>query len=233
MGDAMPLETQKIKTWYVDQCAEDAMAEGHAPIWRHLIGLLPERDLSTKVVLDFGCNQGGFLRLLYAMRPFRRALGIDIAEQSIAKANALKGTLPIQYQAGGSIAGWDEEFDLATSHEVICLIKDIDAHAREVWCALKPGGAYYAVTGCHTDNPLWPKWRELVAQRTNTVVHDRSIADYARIFAQAGFQVSGRRLGFDGFIPHQSEGWMPDFADALEYYTETKVVFRLVKAAGG
>lgn len=223
------MDTSNIRTWYIDPRAEDAMADGHTPIWRHLIGLFPERDLSSKAVLDFGCNQGGLLRLLYSMTPFRKALGIDIAEASIEKANASKGGLPIQYQAGDSVAGWDEAFDLAVSHEVIYLVKDIERHAGEIWRALKPGGVYYAVTGCHTDNPLWPRWRTLVAERTNTVVQDRSIDDYATAFAVAGFKVSARKLGFDGFVPHMPGGWMTDFAQSLEYYTETKIVFRLVK----
>lgn len=218
-----------IATWYVDPDAENAMADGHAPIWRHLIGLVPEQDLSTRTVLDFGCNQGGFLRHLHALRPFRKALGIDIAEQSIAQANALKGNLPIQYQTAARLVGWADEFDLAFSHEVIYLIEDIAGHARDIHAALKPGGVYYAVTGCHTDNPLWPEWRKLVAERTNTVVQDRSIADYARIFAEAGFKVAARKLGFTGFVPYLPDGWMPDFADALDYYTETKIVFRLVR----
>lgn len=205
------------------------MADGHAPIWRHLIGMIQERDLSGKTVLDFGCNQGGFLRHLHAMRPFRRALGVDIAEQSIARANALKGNLPIQYQTGGSVTGWKAQFDLAFSHEVIYLVKDIDGHASDIWQSLKPGGVYYSVTGCHTDNPLWPKWRELVATRTNTVVQDRSITDYAKAFERAGFKVSARKLEFDGFVPYVADGWTPDFADALTYYTQTKVVFRVVK----
>lgn len=182
-----------------------------------------------KTILDFGCNQGGFLRHLYAMRPFRKALGVDIAEQSIAKANALKGNLPIQYQTGADVGGWNTEFDLAFSHEVIYLVTDIDGHASDIWRSLKPGGVYYAITGCHTDNPLWPKWRELVATRTNTVVQDRSITDYAKAFERAGFKVSARNLEFDGFVPYVADGWMPDFADALTYYTQTKVVFRLVK----
>ncbi len=220
---------QTISTWYVDPDAEDAMADGHAPIWRHLIGLVPEQDLSTRTILDFGCNQGGFLRHLHALRPFRKALGIDIAEQSIARAEALKGNLPIQYQAGARLTGWSEEFDLAFSHEVVYLIQEIEGHARDIFAALKPGGVYYAVTGCHTDNPLWPAWRKLVAERTNTVVQDRSITDYAGIFAGAGFKVSARKLGFTGFVPYLPDGWMPDFADALDYYAETKIVFRLVR----
>ena len=229
----MPQDSKTITTWYVDPDAEDRMADGHAPIWRHLIEMIVERDLTHKSVLDFGCNQGGLLRHLYAIRPFRKALGIDIAAQSVAKAEAFKGNIPVQHAVGGTLEGWVGEFDLAISHEVIYLVPDIDAHARDIFKALKPGGVYYAVTGCHTDNPLWPKWRDLVAQRTNTVVQDRSITDYAAAFTRAGFAVSGRKLEFDGFVPFYEDGWMPDFADALDYYTQTKIVFRLVKPLDG
>ena len=162
----------------------------------------------------------------------RNGLGIDIAAASIDKAEALKSDLPIQYQVGSSLSGWDGSFDLAISHEVIYLVREIERHAEEVWKALRPGGVYYAVTGCHTDNPLWPQWRSLVAERTNTVVQDRSISDYVRIFGEAGFGVSARKLGYDGFVPHVPGGWMPDLADALRYYTETKIVFRLTKPRG-
>ncbi|PYB77564.1 class I SAM-dependent methyltransferase [Rhizobium wuzhouense] len=223
-------QPETISTWYIDPDAEDAMADGHAPIWRHLIGLVPEPDLSRQAVLDFGCNQGGFLRHLHALRPFRKALGVDIARQSIDKANALKGNLPVQYQTDTKLAGWHAEFDIAFSHEVIYLIEDIEAHAADMLRVLKPGGVYYAVTGCHTDNPLWPAWRKLVAERTNTVVQDRSVTDYARVFAGAGFAVSARKLAFDGFIPYQPGGWTPDYATALDYYSQTKIVFRLIKA---
>ena len=223
-------QSATISTWYIDQDAEDAMADGHAPIWRHLIGLVPEKDLSRAAVLDFGCNQGGFLRHLHALRPFHKALGVDIARQSVDKANALKGNLPIQYQTDTKLNGWDGEFDIAFSHEVIYLVEDMAGHAVDMMRVLKSGGVYYAVTGCHTDNPLWPAWRKLVAERTNTVVQDRSVTDYARIFAEAGFQVSARKLEFDGFVPYAPGGWTPDYATALDYYTQTKIVFRLVKA---
>ena len=54
-------------------------------------------------------------------------------------------------------------------------------------------------------------------------------SDYCRAFAKAGFEVSGRKLEYDGYIPFVEDGWTPDFADALNYYTETKIVFRLIK----
>ncbi|HGM6831564.1 TPA: class I SAM-dependent methyltransferase [Serratia marcescens] len=218
-----------IPTWYRDPRAEEAMADGHAPIWRHLIGLVPENELSGVKVLDFGCNQGGFLRLLYQLRPFQQGLGVDIARRSVDEANRLKGHLPVVYQTDTRLNGWDDHFDIAFSHEVIYLIDDIAQHAADILRVLKPGGVYYAVTGCHTGNPLWPQWRERVAADTHTVVQDRSLADYARIFSAAGFQVSARRLGFSGFVPYEPDGWMPDIAAAIDYYWHTKTVFRLLK----
>ncbi|MGP0915740.1 class I SAM-dependent methyltransferase [Serratia sp. CY70267] len=85
------------------------------------------------------------------------------------------------------MTGYENHFDIAFSHEVIYLIEDIAQHAADMLRVLKPGGVYYAVTGCHTDNPLWPQWRERVAEQTHTVVQDRALDDYARIFSAAGF----------------------------------------------
>ena len=58
-------------------------------------------------------------------------------------------------------------------------------------------------------------------------------SSWSLVFARAGFEVSGRKLEFDGFIPFIADGWTPDFADALDYYTQTKIVFRLVKGPNG
>lgn len=167
--------------------------------------------------------------MLNQISPFREALGVDIACQSIEEANRLKGNLPITYQTNTRLKGWDNYFDIAFSHEVIYLIEDIKQHASDMLRTLKTGGIYYAVTGCHSDNPMWPEWRERVAKHTHTVVQDRSLSDYAHIFSEAGFYVSARRLGFTGFVPYEAEGWMPDIAAAIDYYFHTKTLFRLVK----
>lgn len=228
MTAALRAEPKAISTWYVDPGADDVMADRHAPIWRHFVDLVPEQDLRGKAVLDFGCNQGGFLRLLHRLRPFRTALGVDIAAQSVAKAEELRGDRPIRYAVGGTVDA-DAAFDIAFSHEVIYLVEDLAGHAADIHRALKPGGVYYAVTGCHTGNPMWPSWRDLVAQKTNTVVQDRSVTDYATVFATAGFTVSARPFAFADFVPYEPSGWMPDFAAALDYYTRVKTLFRLVK----
>src|SRR5689334_7049006 len=68
---------------------EAAMEGGHRPLWWHFIGSIIETHLSTRRVIDFGCNGGGFLRLLHSLKPFRQGLGIDIAQDSIAAARNL------------------------------------------------------------------------------------------------------------------------------------------------
>jgi SAM-dependent methyltransferase len=197
--DIVDREPGSYGTWHADAAKEAAMEAGHRPLWRHFIRIVTESDLSTKAVLDFGCNRGGFLRLLYGLKPFRRGLGVDIAHDSIATARSLAGATPVEYEVATDLSRWQAQFDLAFSYEVIYLIPDIDAHALQIWQSLRPHGIYYAVTGCHTDSPLWPTFRRVISETTNAPVHDRSLNDYAAAFASAGFEVALRRFGSTAF----------------------------------
>lgn len=226
MGSAPPL----YDTWHQDPAREPAMEEAHRPLWRHFIGAVLEADLSTRDVLDFGCNRGGFLRLLHALKPFRRALGVDIARESVRAARELTGTAPISFEVASDLSAWHGSFDLAFSYEVIYLLPDLVAHAADMHAALRPGGVYYAVTGCHTASPLWPRWREVIGGATNAPVQDRSPEDYADAFAAAGFEASVRRFGYDGFVPATKDRrYYPRLLDALDYASEHKLLFRLVR----
>jgi SAM-dependent methyltransferase len=91
------------------------MEEGHRPLWRHFIETIPETNLSTRQILDFGCNRGGFLRLLHSPKPFRQALGVDIAQDSITAARNLAGSAPIEYEVASDLTGWPGRFDIAAS----------------------------------------------------------------------------------------------------------------------
>lgn len=219
-------------TWHTDAQREVAMGHSHAPLWRHFIETLPEGDLRARTVLDFGCNRGGFLRLLHALRPFRRAVGIDIASQSIAAATAAKGDLPLHFEVATDLAPWADSFDIAFSYEVIYLLPDLAGHARGMFEALRDGGVYYAVTGCHTENPLWPRWREVIGASSNAPVQDRTPQDFIDAFAAAGFAVSVKRFGYDGFIPATKDrSYYPSIVDAITYASDHKLLFRLEKQA--
>ena len=223
-------QTVVLKTWATAQDVEDGMNEEHPILWRRMIALMTERDLSGKTVLDFGCNQGGLLRALYHSHGYERALGVDIASESVAKAQALAGPIPARYEVRTDLAGLEGQFDVALSHEVIYLLPNLEAHAAAIHACLKPGGVYYAAIGGHADNPQWPRWRELLAPLSNLPIQDHSLDDYARAFEAAGFRVSAQRFRVDEFIPiNPNSEFMGGVAAALEYYDSSKVLFRLQK----
>ncbi|WGF88657.1 class I SAM-dependent methyltransferase [Marinivivus vitaminiproducens] len=217
-------------TWYKETGRDAQMADGHRPYWRHFIETVPESDLSRRTVLDFGCNRGGFLDLLHALKPYRRAVGVDIATESVEAARRTCPHLPAVFEVAHDLARWPEAFDVAFSYEVIYLLPDLAFHARQIAQALRPGGVYYAVTGCHTASPLWPRWRELIAATSNAPVQDHAPDDFIQAFAGAGLEVSFRQFGYKGFVPAvRHREYYPDPIDAIRYADQDKLLFRLVK----
>ena len=206
------------------------MGAAHAPIWRRMIHVSVPHDLSQSTMLDYGCNQGGFLRLLYDRHPFKSAVGIDIARESVARAELLKGQRPIEYRVADSAASLGRTFDYAFSHEVIYLLPDLASHARDVKAALRVGGAYVAAMGCHTDSGVWPSWRKLIAEHSSIPLYDHSLEDVSGAFAEAGFTVAVRPLALDAFMPVTiGSAYFPKITDQLRYYNTDKVLFRFVR----
>ena len=145
-------------------------------------------------VLDIGCNQGGFLRMLHDSVSFAEGVGVDLATERVALAEAHKGDRTLRYLATDQLSDAGTGFDVAFSHEVIYLIGDLADHARQVFEILRPGGAYYAVTCCHRDNPLWATWRPGIEVVSNVPVPDHSVGDIATAFRDAGFDVAINRF---------------------------------------
>ena len=218
-----------ISTWNRNPADEEAMGAAHTPIWRHMIDVSVSDDLRDATVLDYGCNQGGFLRMLYDRHPFRAGVGLDIARESVARAELLKRQRPIEYRAGSIAADLGNSFDFAFSHEVLYLLPDLSVHAADMKEALRPGGAYVAAVGCHTDSAVWPKWRKLIAETSSIPVYDHSLDRVAKAFSDAGFTVSVRPLALDAFMPVTvGSEYFPKIVDQLRYYSQDKVLFRFV-----
>lgn len=218
-----------ISTWNRNPADEEAMGAAHTPIWRHMIDVSAPDDLRDATVLDYGCNQGGFLRMLYDRHPFRAGVGLDIARESVARAELLKRQRPIEYRAGSIAADLGHSFDFAFSHEVLYLLPDLSVHAADMKEALRPGGTYVAAVGCHTDSAVWPKWRKLIAETSSIPVYDHSLDRVAKAFSDAGFTVSVRPLALDAFMPVTvGSEYFPKIVDQLRYYSQDKVLFRFV-----
>jgi len=219
-----------IPTWNRNPADEEAMGAAHAPIWRRMIDVGIHGDLRQSTILDYGCNQGGFLRMLHDRHPFRAAMGIDIARESVARAELLKGHRPIEYRVGASAAALGRVFDFAFSHEVLYLLPDLAAHASDIKAALRPGGAYIAAMGCHKDSAVWPRWRKVIAETSSIPIYDHSLDGVARAFSEAGFNVGVRPLDLDAFMPVTvGSEYFPKVVDQLRYYSQDKVLFRFVR----
>lgn len=219
-----------IATWNRNPAEEEAMGAAHAPIWRRMINVSVPHDLHDSTILDYGCNQGGFLRMLYDRHPFKSAVGIDIARESVARADLLKGHRPIDYKVADSAASLGRTFDYAFSHEVLYLLADLAAHARDIKAALRPGGSYVAAMGCHVDSSVWPRWRKLIAETSSIAIYDHSLEDVSQAFSAAGFTVAARPLDLDAFMPVTvGSAYFPKVVDQLRYYSQDKVLFRFVR----
>jgi SAM-dependent methyltransferase len=224
------LRPSTIATWNRNPADEEAMGAAHAPIWRRMVDVSVPHDLSASTVLDYGCNQGGFLRLLYDTHPFKSAIGIDIARESVGRAELLKGHRPIDYKVTNSAASLARTFDFAFSHEVLYLLQDLSTHANDMRAALRPGGAYVAAMGCHTDSATWTHWRKLISETSSIPIYDHSLEEVAKIFSAAGFTVGVRPLALDAFMPVTvGSPYFPKITDQLRYYNTDKVLFRFVK----
>jgi SAM-dependent methyltransferase len=208
---------------------EQQMEDGHDHHWRKILEYITETDLGNKHILDFGCNQGGFLRLLYRERPFAYGLGIDLARESVAVANQRKGDLPLDYVATTDLTPYAHQFDLAISSSVIYLIDDLAEHAHQICYALKPGGIYYATYTDYQGNPSLPKMQEDIDRYGAVKMQLHRLDDIALAFQAAGFAVSLRRMLPVGYIPLQlPDRFFQQVADRMQYEYEQAYIFRFV-----
>ncbi len=208
---------------------DQSMEDSHLQHWRWILGHIPDTDLRECSVLDFGCNQGGFLRLLYEQRPFKEAVGTDLARQSVEVANLRKGDLPISYVVTSDPEQWENRFDRAFSLAVVYLLDNLDEHARKMKACLKPGGIYYATYADYPNNPSFPRIREIINLNAALPMQEHSLDEIADAFFNRGFQVSIRRMQpFDYVALSPDKSWYQCVSDKLQYVYEQAYMFRFV-----
>jgi SAM-dependent methyltransferase len=183
--------------------------------------------LAEARVLDIGCNQGGFLRLLADEAGIAVGHGYDPADASIEVAVEAAANRPLTFASSDATPATWGPFDVAFSHEVLYLLHDLRAHAADLRRALRPGGVYYAVMGTHDRNPMMPAWHRAYTRKLK-MPPIYGLEDVVAAFTGEGFEGSVRRLPYD-FIPTTGhtdgslDGW-------LDYYYRHKVMFRFAKS---
>ncbi len=218
------------KTYWQGATADAVMQDDHGFIWEAMLETI-DIDLAGKRVLDAGCNQGGFLRLLADRCAIAEGFGYDPAAGAVKDARRLAGQRPLRFEAADTVpAGWSG-FDAAFSHEVLYLLHDLPAHAAAIFGALVPGGVYYAVMGVHGASPLMAEWHRANAEQMR-LPELYEIDEVIAVFKAAGFDTAAARLAI-GFVPtaahgHHKRGGLLDW---LDYYRDQKLLLRFSSAA--
>lgn len=176
--------------WQKGQETDDDMANDHQQSWERTISLLDHQDIEDKVILDFGCNQGGFLRTLYRTVSFQEGVGIDLAKKSLQKAESLKGDLPLSYVLTDKPQQTGKMFDTAISTSVLYLIENIEQHARDLKAVLKPRGVYYATFADHTSNPSRDYMSQVINQYGATPSQNHTLKYIVDSFVKQGYEVA-------------------------------------------
>lgn len=209
---------------------DETMQDEHGFIWQAMLATV-DTDLSDKKVLDAGCNRGGFLRMLVDTAGIGEGFGYDPAAAAVGDARRLAGARPLTFEVASTVpSGW-AGFDVAFSHEVLYLIRDLAEHATALFEALRPGGPYFAVMGMHAGSPLMRRWHE-----ENQVELDLppmyDLDTVAMTFEGVGFDVSVARLKL-GFVPVSAHRGGHEHRDNLlewlDYYSADKILFRFAR----
>jgi SAM-dependent methyltransferase len=226
-------DNQLYDVWWNDDVqGEQSMEINHNQHWKKVINVIEEKDFSCCKILDFGCNQGGFLRFLYEKRPFLKGVGIDLATKSIDVANNRKGNLPIDYEATANVEKFNHSFDIAFSISVIYLLKDLTEHANKIKKALKPGGVYYCTYTDYSKNPSLLHFKKTVDRQGTLPMQLHSLNDIAEAFFNEGFDVEIRRLLPHGYIKlAPDDKWFTQISDRMQYEYQEAYIFRFTSPA--
>lgn len=190
--------------------------------------------ISGKTVLDFGCNLGGFLKVLWDEHQYQFGVGVDTNQDVINVAQREAGMYPIKFHKidvgmNGVLETSPNTFDLAFSHEVLHFVPDIKDHARLMRRVLRLGGSYYALRSFSKDE-VWERHKERVSKdgaEPRRYLPD----DIVDAFEDEQFAVSARLLPLDWFTSCDREKRNEYFGlmGMLEHYSQRKILYRFSK----
>ena len=140
---------------YFSQCARPEgflgrvmlrfMNFGHAPLTNWGLDQVTFRNDMT--MLDIGCGGGATLKRLLKRSPGGKVYGIDISDESVAKAKRVNkqhfGSQVFVEQGSAHSLPWDNRsFDVVTAVETVYFWPDLPRCFQEVKRVLKPGGQF-------------------------------------------------------------------------------------------
>lgn len=161
--------------------------------FRHVEGLM-ERNPDA-VVVDVGCADGVFTKVIYDAVGARHITGIDVLPASIAWASTHWSNVPgMSFTVGDAheLPFPDASADAVTCLEMLEHVFDPVRVLREIFRVLKPGG--YAVLLVPADTPLflciwelWQRWKGKIWNDTHIQSFRRG--RLGRLAAEQGYAI--------------------------------------------
>jgi len=136
------------------------MNSWHGPLTNWGLGYVPFQDGWT--ILDVGCGGGQTLRRLLKRSKGAIVHGIDISDESVAKArkvnaNLLNTRVFVQQGSAAELPYADNTFDLVTAVETVYFWPELPHCFEEVKRVLKPGGLFAILLEVASADCAWTR----------------------------------------------------------------------------
>ncbi len=131
---------------------------GHAPLTNWGLSLVEIHDGWT--MLDIGCGGGATLKRLLKRSKGAQVYGIDISEESVAKARKVNASVLdrqvfVTQGSAEKLPYEDNKFDLVTAVETVYFWPDLPNCLKEVRRVVKPGGRFAIMVEVLENDSLW------------------------------------------------------------------------------
>ncbi len=133
---------------------------GHAPLTNWGLGRIPFRDGWT--ILDVGCGGGRTLQRLLKRSKGAVVHGIDISDESVAKAKKVNAGLLdarvfVRQGSAAELPYADGTFDLVTAVETVYFWPSLPRCLQEMKRVLKPGGLFAILIEVTSADSVWTR----------------------------------------------------------------------------
>ena len=131
---------------------------GHAPLTNWGLSLLSFQDQMT--MLDIGCGGGATLQRLLKRSKKAKVYGIDISEESVAKAKKINADVLdkqvfVTQGSAEKLPYDDGMFDVITAVETVYFWPNLPHCLKEVRRVLKPGGRFAIMIEVLDSDSVW------------------------------------------------------------------------------
>ncbi len=215
---------------------DDALETRNVVFWEAMLDHIRRDGFGTapRTVLDIGCHRGGLLARIAALWAADDLIGIEPIHSARTRAQLRLASIAARVRLL-SPEQWpnitDGTVDLALCHEVLFMLPDLEEFVGHLARVLNEHGRAYVVTGCHSENPVWPAWRIALEADGRRVFTHEPIA-FMSAASRHGLIASVRPLRESGWTTHdpmESPYTFPSVTSMLDHQFKHKLLFRLVR----